>query len=714
MGVEQMEDKNTSLSNRTLKAFDTKDVQDMDGKHYDSLEKLIIEKLNGVAEFARLKAQRDEYKPKYKFLENTKTDIKDVRKKVRDLDKKLKYFKYKVKVIEKIENLNANENRYTVRVENEDAVYYEISLLEYQEMIKDFDFDEELYWSRVITKIEGYYAQRKELADIIAEYLSYIIYFKEFYTLVYSKIGWQLYENHYIFKYDKIISNNKIRGESVNKEDTLKLGEDTFKERVHFVKHTIQLLNKHTYDALILSIGISGLVRSLLVYSKETSLNVNLMGVPAIGKSTMCHFLLSFFGNPKNLEGTFTSTDNGVEEIRVERSILPYVLDERMLKFQSVSRRKRENELLLAIFREYEGRNKDRFGVKSAGNERAYGPVISTSTESMMDILLNENSKDYGQYRRFIEFKLKGTDLFSSNQEARDTEFLAYSVYGIGLKILVEYMLEILNDEKKGREYIQNEFDTITGEIDEDLEKEENNDILKLRNSSGRFALILYSYKILKLSLEYYISNIEKDRDLLKAETYKKYKCSNAEEFEALYNEIKVCVINDMSGKIYNILKENLVNKMSYANVYESYELNPDLYQYVLRHKDKFLLFRKKSNIADIFADSSEYIGMYNEKGKNQLQIFTKPKYALEQFFCMNEIPEPDTILKYIKEIDNIPDDDKQELSIQEKKLQRKYNTNTRAIKKVGDRTNKKTQSKFLLLTSFIVSNDSAEGDRCD
>lgn len=87
-------------------------------------------------------------------------------------------------------------------------------------------------------------------------------------------------------------------------------------------------------NALIISAGASGVFRQMLPFTKETNINMNIVGERASGKSTISHFVISLFGNPEALEGSFTDTENAMEMIRAERTVIPYVLDERMLRLE--------------------------------------------------------------------------------------------------------------------------------------------------------------------------------------------------------------------------------------------------------------------------------------------------------------------------------------------------------------------------------------------
>ena len=342
-------------------------------------------------------------------------------------------------------------------------------------------------------------------------YLSYAIHYKELFRYEYSTIGWDraTFDNKTrIFKYDNIISNNvDIKGLIKEKYKGLYTPSANIFSTDHkeedWKQFTIQLMNSHTYDSLFFAIGISGLIRQILTFTKETNLNINIMGESGSGKSTIGHYILSFFGNPTLLEGTSIDTENASEKIRAERPVLPYVLDERMLRFYGDSENKKKTELLLEVFREYEGKEKERLGkqYENSAGQRIYGPVISSSVQSMLTIL--RQSDDLGQYRRFAEFNVgKAEDeiLFNVN-EAVQAEEIANSCYGYGIRYIVEYMLYQFEQDDR---YFENQFKLITTDIKERLTHAQNTNKLNgLTSSSMRIALIVLSYKVLRESFIY-------------------------------------------------------------------------------------------------------------------------------------------------------------------------------------------------------------------
>lgn len=474
-----------------------------------------VELFNKVQE--SLKCEIEEETPGFRLYENIDTSEIDTNslEVAKFLFSKLLQKGYRVEVVEDLDILNVtNDERYTIRIRNVNSnVEYRIGLYNFREKLLNYDFEPDAFIIEVLKRIEGSKGntELKEFKDDILNYLSYAIHYKELFRYEYSTIGWDraTFDNKTrIFKYDNIISNNvDIKGLIKEKYKGLYTPSANIFSTDHkeedWKQFTIQLMNSHTYDSLFFAIGISGLIRQILTFTKETNLNINIMGESGSGKSTIGHYILSFFGNPTLLEGTSIDTENASEKIRAERPVLPYVLDERMLRFYGDSENKKKTELLLEVFREYEGKEKERLGkqYENSAGQRIYGPVISSSVQSMLTIL--RQSDDLGQYRRFAEFNVgKAEDeiLFNVN-EAVQAEEIANSCYGYGIRYIVEYMLYQFEQDDR---YFENQFKLITTDIKERLTHAQNTNKLNgLTSSSMRIALIVLSYKVLRESFIY-------------------------------------------------------------------------------------------------------------------------------------------------------------------------------------------------------------------
>lgn len=455
---------------------------------------------------------------------------------------------YEVEICEDIDikEVKGNEKFY-IRITGRNKSYIDIDFFEYKEECLDFNSIEYDYIHEHIEKLVGILNKKdKEVIPHIVEYISYVSYFKQEQQKVYRKVGWSNYDGVTIFKYDGIYSNNKIKGQCISSIKEALSPENYNKDDKDL--WALQLVNVMQYSAtasLIIAAGISGIFRQMLPYTKETNINMNVRGSRATGKSTISHFVLSFFGNPELLEGSFTDTENAMEVIRAERTVLPYILDERMLRLEGETEKTKRRTLIIDIFREYEGKVKERLGkqYEEVSGKRTCSPIISSSVDSMLGLIFDYG--DIGQFRRFIEIDLESEKtLFESNKHAEFTEHVAYSCYGYGIEILMEYIFEKSMEDGEKIEKTFNEQNALIKKRLEIIEKT-NNDMNNLQASSKRFALIVTSYIILKRALEDYF-----------AQNY---------VGETNINGVKKDIpleITDRAEDIADILIQNLVDKM--------------------------------------------------------------------------------------------------------------------------------------------------------
>lgn len=667
------------------------------GTSYAKGSAAFVDFFNNMAGEAKRKAQKEADKPQYRFIsswndetgcgndslltQNTSEAAETINA-ISGLQEKIYDMDYSVQIIENLDCINVTEeSRYFIRIEHNNGVYVDIDLFEYEKKIKDFSFDENEYIAEQISKITGSVTEEvTQLAEYAVEYLSYILYFKSLYTMVYKKIGWEYYNwntKGWIFKYDKIYSKIPLlHGRGLNKytEGLQRVNDATGQKESEWVLSTIKLINNHAFDALIIGAGISGLVRQLLPYTKETNINVNIMGKPASGKSIICHYLLGIFGNPELLEGSFLDTENATEQKRVSRPVLPYVLDDRMLKLETDSEKVKQQKIVADVFREYEGKVKERLGKQyedEAGN-RTYGPVISSSVRSMMNYLFK--SEDLGQYRRFMEFDVGDKHskiIFSDAKEAKKYEEIAYKNYGIGIEIIVEYIFELLRDDGKddsdAKKLIErfNGIDKLVAEALKEREEEErkkakengtNSKVRNLGSSSKRFALIILSYQIFRESLIYYnyckMQEVEFDelQEMVdeKREHVESYKKSGTFE-EYLENQT---ILKDSSKTILKILTDNLVDKVKKINK----ELrDKQLYEYIMSNVENgaFIQTDKFTGqmLQKLLDSKGEILGYFVVDDEHTITLNTSIECALGYFWEMYEIPSVNAIREYCHKV---------------------------------------------------------------
>ena len=583
---------------------------------------------------------------------------------------------YRVEVVEDLDITDVtSDERFTIVIKNANSnVEFKYSLNKFREQLLDYDFEPDTFIINIIKRIDGIKGNEelKELKDDILTYLSYAIHYKELFRYNYSTIGWDraTFDNKTrIFRYNHIISNNvDIKGLIKEKyRELYSPSVDILNEGLeeNWRSFTIHLMNNHVYDSLLFSVGISGLIRQILTFTKETNLNINIMGQPGSGKSTIGHYILSFFGNPTLLEGASIDTENAAERIRAERPVLPYVLDERMLRFYNDSENKQKTELLLEVFREYEGKEKERLGkqYENSVGQRIYGPIISSSVESMLETLL-QTGEDLGQYRRFIEFNIgKAEDeiLFNAEEAVRAEE-LANSSYGYGVKYIAEYMLYRFKTDDN---YFNNQFRDITAFVNEKIIKEQELQKMRgLTSSSMRFALVILSYRVLRESILYslYAEIIKRKEIISSADIQKKIsileKCEHKQDiieeikqFDMSFEELLRLENKQVTGyrlivnheeRILCLLINNLVEKM--AQVKKKNITKDTLMKYFIKnyreYPEYFCSEAKKF-------DATKHIFVYEDKTDN-ITIQMPRAYKLDEVLFNSELLTPEEILENI------------------------------------------------------------------
>lgn len=593
----------------------------------EAIEKII----SGFAEISR-EAQKDadEERKKPRFIVNTvdialKNQVPELMRMERLIDEEGFY----VEVLDNIEYKNASAgSKYQIRISNANGIFVTFDLLEYKAMIKEWDFDEVAFIADKLSRITGDTSDRiHKIARIVAEYLSILIYYPDIYVKTYTNLGWDYLDGQVFFKYDSIYSISDWRSEFNDPLISSLIPQDESSgDEFKWFGLTVELMKYSKYTSLILAAGISGVIRQLLPFTKETNINMNIVGERASGKSTIGHYVLSIFGNPAKLEGSFVDTTNKVDEIRAKRSVLPYVLDERMLRIEDTNELARKRAIIMDIFREYEGKVKERVGKQfdKISGERTCGPIISSSVRSIMDEIYDY--ADLGQFRRFIELKITAKDLFPSKAKAEEAEEVAATCYGYGIKMILNRLFEYI-DVENAADSIVERFKVLNEEISKSLTKLGMVDIL---SSSSRFALIVLSYQILRESLI----------------DYGNEKTDGVTEIENL--------LPDKTKEILQVLAENVIDKMNRVN--NSKMRKSELLEYVRNYEGAFFEVKGKKDEGWDAKDSktAQYIGKI-KKGNNSVEVMVKQSYKLEQilFRFNGEIPDPSQIRKYIDLCEN-------------------------------------------------------------
>ena len=461
----------------------------------------------GLTEISRkIEGEGARTQPRFTYNNSAEVDVKPDSKEKSEENSKLKAGTadcLQVKVYEDIDIKDVSKgSKFIIRISNRDGFYVDIDMFAYRDIVLDNGKSEEEFIASKIERIIGINSNIDKAGKTVCDCLSKLCYQKDLQIKRYRELGWDFYNGVRIFKYDKIycVSDDLygIKGECENEVAAgLVNNEDTAEDYEDWLVDFSRLIHYSDMDALIIATACTGVIRQLLPYTKENNINMNIVGKRASGKSIISHFALSMFGDPGMLEGSFTDTDNAMEIIRSERTVLPYILDERMLKIEGKSENSKRHALLMDIFREYEGKVKERLAGQGSelSGKRTYGPIISSSVEPMLDKLLEE-SRDLGQYRRFIELKVEAKDLFSDSRMAESVEEVSYTHYGHGILMLINYLTGELAVDDKFAVDMYKDINDIISAVLHVVEKKKSLEGM-LRSCSKRFALIITTLEIL-------------------------------------------------------------------------------------------------------------------------------------------------------------------------------------------------------------------------
>lgn len=591
----------------------------------------------GLSEISRrIEGENEKTRPQFTFNDNVKKDIKpDSGEENRgDSDRA---DDLPVKVYEDIDIKDVSKgSKFTIRISNRDGFYVDIDMFAYRDIVLDNEKSEEEFITSKIERIIGINSNIDKTSKAVCDRLSILCYQKDLQIKRYRELGWDFYGGVQIFKYDRIYSVSddlyEIEGECENEVAAgLVNSEDTAEDYEDWLLYFSRLMRYSDMDALIIATACTGVIRQLLPYTKENNINMNIVGKRASGKSIISHFALSMFGDPGLLEGSFTDTDNAMEMIRAERPVLPYILDERMLKVEGKTENSKRHALLMDIFREYEGKVKERLTGQGSGlsGKRTYGPVISSSVEPMLDKLLEE-SRDLGQYRRFIELRVEPADLFYDSRMAEATEEVSYTHYGHGILMLINYLTgELAEDDKFAVDMYKDVNDVISAVLHV-VEKKKNLEGM-LRSCSKRFALIITTLEILlKAAVEENISGMDIKAgygwigDNLDKEYIKKIGERLGKEWGSKkknsYLEMTVDSYLDnrepfhtISENVLGILIDNAVEKMQRLDVGSDIDIYANIIDFIKGHKGAFFTG------STMWSGKDGYVGKLEETEKQYI-----------------------------------------------------------------------------------------------
>lgn len=476
---------------------------------------------------------------------NNYTNVEVIRENIKDYQSKetrLKELGYKINVIEILDNDISGKDRYYINIVNEDGYSFDIKLSDYYKLLEGEEEKVELYLLKKIQSISGdissmiadeFDSDTTEFINLLRNVISMKVVCRESYSYDYKDIGWNWKKG--VFLYNKVIKcvinteeieEEKEESYSVVADDSAvvrNMYRNDICMKEEFSDEIIDMMNTlldRPKAALLLAAGISGIVRQMLPFTKETNIYINILGKPHCGKTTMENIILYMFGEAEDLMGSFASTDKGIEIARVSRSIIPYIVDDAMLKHETEGKKKAYN-ILVDIFNQYEGKiHQSAFSSSRYSEDNiSYGAFISSSVDSIRESI--KEMRDVGQYRRFTEIEVEASELFKDGQEAKKFQGIAENNKGFMIFQFVKNIM--INHQRKS-----NSVDCIYKIFEHRyllvIEECSYSDEIKneLRTISQRIALIATSLYLLKETIYFYkVSDEEWTSKLKRRYSYK-------------------------------------------------------------------------------------------------------------------------------------------------------------------------------------------------
>lgn len=293
-----------------------------------------------------------------------------------------------------------------------------------------------------------------------------------------TRIGWDNLDGEDIFKYQCAVKKDK--SEFSTYKGKLKIeSRGSFEKYIKGIKN---LIVPYPKLLLVYLAGASGLISQRLKLA-DTNIMMNVCGDSSCGKSISEKVALSFWGNPTELMTSFNSTNNGLEEIMVNRQIMPVVIDDILGAKNYSSERAKKQYISDSIFRFSTGKSKVRYG----DNTNAYyGAILLSSETSLLKKLDSGESK--GEFYRMIEIPVKKEELTKDVEHSKEIEKLIRWNYGFGAYAFAKHMLTSGMDTEA--------LETL---YDDYVEKITNNEqIVRYPRIANRFAIIAVTAHIMK------------------------------------------------------------------------------------------------------------------------------------------------------------------------------------------------------------------------
>lgn len=253
---------------------------------------------------------------------------------------------------------------------------------------------------------------------------------------LYQRLGWEQKEEHLIFKYNKVITNDNQKEDFHNyiyNGDLCLEPKGSLKVWLDMVKTEVIGNIPLTF---VLALGFTSPILALLNEKYDLGCIVfNLSNFSSRGKSTAAMLATSVFSNPKINEGTlksFYATENALTEFVSNCSGITVALDE-----VAMSSSKNFERFLYALCA---GNSKGRLNGDSMPKElKKFSSVIITTAE--FDIL-DENSPD-GLKARVFELT---DDLTTSSQNSDNVKTTILENYAVAGQHFIEKLIEYGKD----------------------------------------------------------------------------------------------------------------------------------------------------------------------------------------------------------------------------------------------------------------------------
>ncbi len=315
--------------------------------------------------------------------------------------------------VKKTRNIDCNDKppiEVTVRNKNNDIKIP----VDYVAIMKEADADKHDKMNTVMKQLDYYDVTHLKLfTDYFYDSVTHPGYFRH------EKIGWDRFDNKKIFKLHNITDEEgKVIPSAYS--GTVKLEQAGTKE--DYIKGIRELVIGNERLELILCCSVTGVLSSLMRLN-DVNVVLNFTAPSGSGKTCCSKLALSMFGQASKLLMSFNMTENEMENRLGDYSIIPAVIDDKMVSnLEAASKLRSASKMASFLFRLSEGHVKGRMNQINSYKEFNCPVVMTTETSIIDEMLL---LKVDGQYCRIIEILCNKGELTGSAEDAnRLDEFM--------------------------------------------------------------------------------------------------------------------------------------------------------------------------------------------------------------------------------------------------------------------------------------------------